>query len=156
MLFRLRAMPSHIVVVRFAGVVQLFDRLLHVFMDRIQIVPVTNLIGNRDPGSKRQTYRKNGNCNCFRHNFPSQSCGLSFPGHVRVPAILPDHKSPVKRNNCILRVTAGSWSAGSVWRGHSCPRPSTSPPNAGAPRLAVFQTWVPMGHVLLPRNSFVM
>jgi hypothetical protein len=33
--------------------VQFMDRFLHVFMDRFQIVPVTNSIGKRDPGGKR-------------------------------------------------------------------------------------------------------
>ncbi len=52
MLFRLRAMPSHIVVVSGAGMVHFMDRFLYVVMDRVQIVPVTNSIGNRDPSNK--------------------------------------------------------------------------------------------------------
>src|ERR1017187_433928 len=79
MLFRLRAMPSHIVMVGCAGLVHLMDCLSHVFLDPLQVVPVMNLIGNRDPGSKRQTRRKNRNYNRFRHSFSSQSCGLSVP-----------------------------------------------------------------------------
>jgi Asp/Glu/hydantoin racemase len=61
MLFRLRAMPSHIVMVGCAGLVHLMDCLSHVFLDPLQIVPVMNPIGDRDPGSKRQAHRKNGN-----------------------------------------------------------------------------------------------
>jgi hypothetical protein len=39
-----------------AGVVQFSDRFLHVFVDRVQVVPIMNPIGNCDPGSKRQTH----------------------------------------------------------------------------------------------------
>jgi len=70
MLFRLRAMASHIVMVGCASPVHLTLCLLHVFLDRLQVVPVMNLIGNRDPGSKRQTHRKNRNYNRSRHSFP--------------------------------------------------------------------------------------
>ena len=52
MLFRLGAMPLHVVVVGGAGVVQLMNRFLDVVMDRVEIVPVMNSIGNRDPGDK--------------------------------------------------------------------------------------------------------
>ncbi len=52
MFFRLGAMPGHIVVIGSAGVLQLMDRFLHVVMDRVQIVPVMNPVGNRDPRDK--------------------------------------------------------------------------------------------------------
>jgi hypothetical protein len=69
MLFRLRAMPLHIVVVGGAGHFQLMDRFVHVVMDLVQVMPVTNLIGNRNPSGKRQTHTENGNYNRFRHDF---------------------------------------------------------------------------------------
>jgi hypothetical protein len=71
MLFRLCAMAGHIVVVGSAGVVELFDGFLDVFMDAVQIVPVMHSIGNGDPGNERQTHRKNGNDNRFVHSFSS-------------------------------------------------------------------------------------
>src|SRR5580692_103256 len=69
-LFRLGAMSGHVVVVGCASVFHLVDGLLYVVMDFFQIVPVMNLVGNRDSGSKRQTGRKSGNSNCFLHRFP--------------------------------------------------------------------------------------
>jgi hypothetical protein len=62
-----------------AGLVHLSHRFLHVFLDPLQVVPVMNLIGNRDPGGKRQTHRKNRNYNRSRHNFSSQLWIKFFP-----------------------------------------------------------------------------
>ena len=53
MLFRLGAMPSHIVVVGGSGVIHFMNCFHHVIMNRVQIVPVMHPIGNRDPGNKR-------------------------------------------------------------------------------------------------------
>src|SRR5271165_4724945 len=61
MLFCLYAMSLHVIVVGGAGAVQLVDGFLHVVVDRIQVMPVMNPIGNGDPGSERQTYGKNSN-----------------------------------------------------------------------------------------------
>lgn len=48
MLFRPRAVSIHIVVVGCAGIFHLVDRLLHVAMGLVQIVPVTNPLGNQE------------------------------------------------------------------------------------------------------------
>jgi hypothetical protein len=72
MLFRLCAMPSHIVMVGGAGHFQFMDRFVHMVMDLVQVMPVTNLIGDRNPGGKRQTHTENSNDNRFRHDLSSQ------------------------------------------------------------------------------------
>jgi hypothetical protein len=70
MLFGLGAMALHIVVVRGAGMIHLFDGFFHVVMDRVEVVPVVNFFGKRDSGNKRQTRGNYGTCNRFGHNFP--------------------------------------------------------------------------------------
>ncbi len=72
MMLCLCAMPGHVVVVGFAGVVQFVDRFLHVAMNRVQIVPVMHSIGDGDSGNKRQTHRKNSNDNRLIHKFALQ------------------------------------------------------------------------------------
>jgi len=52
MFFRLCAVPSHIVVVRRAGVLHLFDRFERVVVGRVQVVPIMNPVGNRDSGNE--------------------------------------------------------------------------------------------------------
>ena len=48
MLFGLRAVALHIVMVGGAGMIHLSDGFIHVVVDSIQIVPVVNSFGNRD------------------------------------------------------------------------------------------------------------
>jgi hypothetical protein len=71
MLFGFGAVTLHIIVVGGAGTIHFFDGFIYMVVGRFQIVPVTNPFGNGDPGDKRQTRGKNGNCNCFRHNLLS-------------------------------------------------------------------------------------
>jgi hypothetical protein len=49
------------------------DRFLNVVVYGVEVMPVMNSLGNRDSGSKRQTYGKNSDRQCFLHNFPLNS-----------------------------------------------------------------------------------
>ena len=93
-LFRPGAMSGHVVVIGCAGIFHLVDRFLYVVMDFFQIVPIVNLIGNRDSSSKRQTGRKSRNSNCFLHRFPPKI--VDYSGHIRTLAILADRDRHVK------------------------------------------------------------
>jgi hypothetical protein len=94
-LFRPGAMSSHVIVIGCAGIFHFVDRFLYVVMDFLQIVPVVNLVGNRDSGSKRQTGRKSGNSIAFFiDRFPPKI--VDYSGHVRTLAILADRDHHVK------------------------------------------------------------
>jgi len=60
-------MSSHIVVVGGTGVVQFSDSFFHMVMNRVEIMPIVDFIGNRNSDNERQTDTKNGNGNHFLH-----------------------------------------------------------------------------------------
>ncbi len=101
MFFRSCAMPSHIVVVGFAGMIQLMDRFLHMFVDRFQIVPVAHPISDRDSSNERQTHGQNGNGNRLLHSFLS-IWWIKFSRHARILELSPTANLLSKGNRRIL------------------------------------------------------
>jgi hypothetical protein len=66
-----------------------------VIVDGFQVMPVTNVLGNRDSRGERQTSRKNGYCNHFCHIFPFSV--VDQISSVRTgTAILDSHEPAVK------------------------------------------------------------
>lgn len=107
MLFRFRAMSCHIVVVGGAGIFHFVDGFFYVVVDGFQIVPVASL-PHSDSCSKRETHRKNRNCNRFLHIFPFKMW-ISFFPRMYV-AILPSHGPTVKQNPAHPSDNHGTWS----------------------------------------------